>query len=205
MILKVCGMREAENIRAVEATKPDAMGFIFYPRSPRYVSEVPAYLPGAGIRRVGVFVNASIETIAEKVKDFGLHTLQLHGDESPEYCQQLRQHFPGLRLIKAFSISKLEDLQKLRGFGGKVDLFLFDTPFGGFGGSGVKFDWTILDNYRGPTPFLLSGGISMDDVQQLREYEHPLFIGVDLNSRFETAPAIKDPVSLEQFFKLLRP
>ena len=147
-------MRDAENIRKVEAQGIDLMGFIFWPKSSRYVSERPAYLP-TNCKRVGVFVDEDIETLKRIADDYALDFIQLHGHESADYCAQLK----GLKLIKAISVSGQDDIATYKTYEGHVDYFLFDTKCPSVGGSGRQFDWTVLSAYDGNTPFLLSGGI----------------------------------------------
>ena len=210
MMIKVCGMREAENIREVEALGIDLMGFIFWPKSSRYVNERPAYLP-TQCKRVGVFVNASIEEIMQKVQDYALDYIQLHGSESPEQISHLSPLTSHLSIIKAFNIATTEDLEATKPYEGLVDYFLFDTKGKSVGGNGEKFDWSVLSDYVGETPFLLSGGIGPDDAERVKSFltSHlsPLTskkcIGIDLNSRFETAPAIKDVAVLSRFLSQL--
>ena len=216
MIIKVCGMREAENIREVEqfsilhslqAKRASSsaqfsinwMGFIFWPKSSRYVSRKPDYLP-TNCKRVGVFVDEDIEKVKHIADDYALDYIQLHGHESPDYCVQLK----GMHLIKAFNIATKEDLEATKPYEGLVDYFLFDTKGKSVGGNGEKFDWTVLDAYQGDTPFLLSGGIGPDDAERVKTFHHPKCIGIDLNSRFETAPAIKDINKLKEFIKTVR-
>ena len=207
--IKVCGMRDAENIRALEEqAKPDLMGFICWEHSPRYVSEVPAYLPKCP--RVGVFVNPTINQILECSKAFGFSYIQLHGNELPDFCQKVRQQ-TGLKIIKAFSIKNPTDglesspLREglVESYEGLADLFLFDTKCKSMGGSGQQFDWDILHYYKGETPFLLSGGIGSEDVERLKHWHHPKCIGIDINSRFETAPGIKDVATVTKFINSL--
>lgn len=203
MLIKVCGMRDAENIRQVEALGIDWMGFIFYPRSPRFVGETLAGAPIVGavhespVRKVGVFVNASPEEIMEAAQKYKLDYLQLHGNESPDDCYALQKR--GFALIKAFSIASEEDLEKTKEYEGRVDYFLFDTKCEGYGGSGKQFDWSVLAAYKGSTPFLLSGGIRPDSLEALRHFHHPRLAGLDLNSGFETAPGMKDVAKLKGF------
>lgn len=209
MICKVCGMREPRNIRAIEALRPDWMGFILWAGSPRYVSAPPAYLPTSPVRRVGVFVNASHEEILRQVLAFRLDILQLHGSESPLYCRQLGRFLsdtglPPLKFVKVFNISCAFDLAAASDYYGTVDYFLFDTRSPMPGGSGHQFDWNILRAYNGPIPFLLSGGIGPDDLLRLREYHHPRCVGFDLNSRFEIEPGLKDPALLATFIHTLK-
>lgn len=194
-------MRDGENIRAVEALGVDWIGFIFYPPSKRYVDIVPSYLPKEA-KRVGVFVNESIDTIVDKATLFSLDIVQLHGDESPEMCQRLMDK--QIKVIKAFGVSTTFPSEKIAQYEGSCDYFLFDTQTSAHGGSGRKFDWNILQNYQGNTPFLLSGGIGPDDVSAIQEFTHPLCIGIDINSQFELSPANKEIQSIQQFLKSLK-
>ena len=198
MIIKVCGMREAENIREAESLGIDLMGFIFWPKSSRNVSERPAYLP-TRCKRVGVFVDASLEEIRQHVEEYQLDLIQLHGHESLAFAESLRP----LSLIKAFNIACAEDLRQTEAYEGVVDYFLFDTKGKVVGGNGVKFDWSVLSAYQGSTPFLLSGGIGPDDVEAVNGFRHPQCIGIDLNSRFEVEPALKVIPKLRQFINQL--
>ena len=199
---KVCGMRDAENIREVEALGIDLMGFIFWPKSGRYVSERPAYLP-TNCKRVGVFVDEDIETVKRIADDYALDYIQLHGHELADYCAQLR----GFKLIKAFNIATTEDFKQTEPYTGIVDYFLFDTKGKSVGGNGEKFDWSVLSAYDGNTPFLLSGGIGPDDAEVLTSHFSPLTskkcVGIDLNSRFEIAPGLKDINKLKDFLNAL--
>lgn len=198
MIVKVCGMHDAGNIRMAEKSGVDLMGFIFYPYSPRFVKEIPEYLPGC--RKVGVFVNESIPRIMEIARQMDLWAVQLHGDESPEVCRALKRE--GLRVIKAIGIGEgipgnLCDYEEW------CDMFLFDTVCKEYGGSGRRFDWDILKDYHGSTPFLLSGGIAPDSVQKLKNFSHPCCIGIDVNSAFEISAGVKDIQKLRKFIKEL--
>ena len=199
MIVKVCGMREAENIRAVEALGVNWMGFIFWENSSRFVCRLPAYLPEKA-KRVGVFVDAPLEVISQKAEDFGLDIVQLHGSELPAFIRDLRVMLGDQILImKAFNIATRDDLQLTSGYEGLVDYFLFDTKAQLVGGNGTKFDWSVLAHYEGTTPFLLSGGIGPDDANRVRAFSHPQLAGIDLNSRFEVAPAMKNVELIKQF------
>lgn len=200
LIIKVCGMREAENIRQIEALGIDWMGFIFWPKSSRYVSHRPAYLPSQ-CKRVGVFVDADIEDVKAKVKEYALDIIQLHGSESPSYIADLRAlcSDDAIVIIKALNIADTDDFETTKSYTGIVDYFLFDTKAKMVGGNGTKFDWSVLSAYSGDTPFLLSGGIGPDDAGQIRDFRHPQLAGIDLNSRFEQAPALKDINSLKKF------
>ena len=202
-------MRDADNIRELEQLSTaysnlgpqlsvDLMGFIFWPKSSRYVSRRPAYLP-TKCKRVGVFVDEDIETVRRIAADYALAYIQLHGHESPEYCTRLK----GLGLIKAFNIATADDFAQTKPYAGLVDYFLFDTKGKYVGGNGEKFDWSVLSAYDGDTPFLLSGGIGPDDAERIRAFRHPMLAGIDLNSRFETAPAMKDVTALRTFLNLV--
>lgn len=197
-ITKVCGMREAENIREVEALGIQLMGFIFWPKSSRYVSECPSYLPSK-CKRVGVFVNEDIEEVRHKAQEYALDFIQLHGSESPEYASQLREW----KVIKAFNIATADDFSQTQAYEGTVDFFLFDTKGKMVGGNGDKFDWSVLSAYKGKTPFLLSGGIGPDDAERVKAFHHPMCVGIDLNSRFEQSPGLKDVTILKEFIEKL--
>ena len=203
MIIKVCGMREPENIRAVEALGIDLMGFIFWPPSSRYVGEKPSYLP-RNCRRVGVFVDAALPDILAAVEDFRLDGVQLHGHETPEAIAALKAHIPGVRIVKSLAVAGPEDLEQAEAYADVCDAFLFDTKGKLPGGNGRQFDWSVLQRYRGRLPFLLSGGIGPDDAQRIRAFDVPGCIGIDLNSRFETAPGLKDVDALRTFIETVR-
>ena len=204
MIIKVCGMRDPDNIRAVEELLTEFstawMGFIFWPPSKRYVSERPTYLP-EHCQRVGVFVDEDIDQVQRTAADYALDFIQLHGHETPEYLRALRS-------VCGDSIATIADLAATKPYEGLADYFLFDAKTALPGGSGSQFDWSILDAYDGDTPFLLSGGIGPDDAEILQS---PLLrgeagggpltqcVGIDLNSRFELAPALKDVAALRRF------
>lgn len=194
-------MKEADNIREVENTGIDLMGFIFYPKSPRYLNSFPAYLPKQ-VKRVGVFVNEEMEKVRSYASAYSLDYIQLHGNESTAYCQSLREH--GLQIIKAFPISDVNDIDLTEEYENVCDLFLFDTKTIAYGGSGKQFNWDLLTAYQGETPFLLSGGIGLSSVQDLLDFQHPRLIGYDLNSCFESAPGRKDIRKLQKFIKEIR-
>jgi len=209
MKIKVCGLREPGNIREVIAIQGiDLIGMIFYSKSPRYVDlNIPPFDQAElkNIGKVGVFVNEQPEVIVDKCRTFSLEYIQLHGNETPGYLRDLKQILPPeTKFIKAFSIGSEFDLSLTSGFEGLCEYFLFDSPAKGFGGSGKSFDWEILSRYDGSTPFLLSGGIGPESIGSLRNFKHPLFAGVDLNSRFETAPAMKNAALLSEFVQHLK-
>lgn len=209
MIVKVCGMRDAQNIREVEALGIDMMGFIFWPRSSRYVGQTNlGYRPRC--KRVGIFVDEAVEQVCRMAADFALDYIQLHGHESPDYLRDLRAAWSASdcataapRLVKAFNISTTADLAQTADYSDLADLFLFDTKGKSVGGNGEKFDWSVLSAYDGGTPFLLSGGIDPQDASRINAFHHPRCIGIDLNSRFEIAPGLKDVVALRQFLEEL--
>ena len=199
MIIKVCGMRDPENIRAAEKLNIQWLGFIFWKKSSRYVSEHPSYLPTKQ-KRVGVFVDADIEEVMEKIKEYTLDIIQLHGKESPAYIRQLRSACDeGITIIKALNIATPEDIGQTSPYDGMVDYFLFDTKAKMVGGNGTQFDWSVLTFYKGNTPFILSGGIGSDDAKKVKNFRHPEFAGIDLNSRFEIAPGLKDIHLIKEF------
>ena len=203
-MIKVCGMRDAENIHEVEVLGIDMMGFIFWPKSKRYVSAKPKYMP-TSCKRVGVFVDEDVKTIRQIADDFALDIIQLHGSETPDFVRRLRSVCGGIvATIKAFNIATAEDLEQTKHYEGVVDYFLFDTKAHLPGGSGQQFDWSILGAYNGETPFLLSGGIGPDDAEAVRTFHHPRCIGIDLNSRFEKEPGLKNTDLLGKFIKKIR-
>ena len=285
-LIKVCGMRDAQNIREVATLGVNLIGLIFYPKSPRYVESIsldagiipdyssltPDPLPEGEGRNmldkqlkeeetkgetrnkqpvsaqlkstqskapfnkvttplslgegqgdeaveghggeaaipkfVGVFVNDMPQNIVTAVYNYHLSYVQLHGDESPVMIDNLRRTLvpdiaPQIKIIKAISVSSAEDLKRCEQYEGHVDLFLFDTKCKGYGGSGQKYDWSVLEAYTGQTPFLLSGGIGPDDIDRLRDFHHAQCVGIDLNSKFETAPGMKDAEMLKKFINSL--
>lgn len=200
MKVKVCGLREPENIAALAQLPLDWMGFIFYEASPRYAGGLlPAALcvVPSGIKRAGVFVNGSFDKILQIAKSYVLDTIQLHGKETPEMCKRLQSE--GLEVIKAFSIAGKRDMDIVRLYGECCDYYLFDTKTPLFGGSGISFDWSVLHVYDGNIPFLLSGGIGVEDIEKVASFEHHMMAGIDLNSRFELMPGLKDTEKIKRF------
>ena len=206
LVIKVCGMREAENIREVEALGINWLGLIFWPKSSRYVSERPDYLP-QHVKRVGVFVDENLDTVRKKADDYALDLIQLHGSESPDYIRTLKAPSSinplTSSIIKAFNIATAHDLEQTKDYEGIVDYFLFDTKGPSVGGNGVQFNWDVLKDYHGKTPFLLSGGIGPEDAERIHAFHHPQCIGIDLNSRFELSPGLKDITVLRKFLNEL--
>ncbi len=190
--LKVCGMRDTENIRKVAALHPDYMGFIFYPGSKRVVGqnfEIPEDLP-SGIRRVGVFVNEETLLMLNQAKKHSLDMIQLHGTETVQQCAELKTE--GLRVIKAFSIGGDFDFDVIRSYKNSVDYFLFDTKGPGYGGSGLTFDWKILEKYDQEVPFFLSGGLSPGNILEIEKLKGMNIHALDINSGVELQPGLKD-------------
>ena len=205
MQVKICGMREATNLRDIAGLGPDFVGFIFYPKSARFVAdtldaEALQALP-ATVRKVGVFVDADLPTVLATAARYGLDYAQLHGHETPAYCQAAQAQ--GLRLIKAFSIGESFDFSTLAAYAPYCEFFLFDTKGAQPGGNGTAFDWGVLADYQGPTPFLLSGGLGPGNVAELRQFRHPQLVGYDFNSHLETAPALKDVAATRQLLHSL--
>lgn len=199
-------MRDPENISGVAAALPDFLGFIFYPKSARFVGEDFSLeqlkaIPET-IQRVGVFVNELPAKVIEICKRLNFQVAQLHGSESPEYCRQIKAS--GLTVFKAFSVDDSFDFDQLSGYTEVCDYFLFDTKGHLPGGTGQKFNWTLLKKYNGSVPFFLSGGIGPDDLEAIRNFEHPRWRGLDVNSGFELSPALKDVDKVQQFIREIR-
>ena len=199
-------MRDPENISGIVAALPDFMGFIFYPKSKRFVgfepsTEILAVIPDS-VQKVGVFVDETPEKVMEIVAGWKLDVVQLHGNESPEYCQQIKNS--GMVVFKAFSVDEQFDFAAMKAYSGVCDYFLFDTKGQLPGGTGQKFNWELLENYRGDVPFFLSGGIGPDDLEVLRNFKHPRWHGIDINSGFEISPALKDVEKVSGFIEEIR-
>ncbi len=254
LIIKVCGMRDPQNIADLIQLPIDYIGFIFYEKSPRYVTSVPDFNAIDGvisnhpvntpmIKKVGVFVNADMGFVIEKIKQFDLDVVQLHGKETPQYLSELNTSLRGVarneakqkneelkaaysklntseltsknssfiinhsslvEVWKAFSVDETFDFETTKPYEHIADKFLFDTKTPQHGGSGQKFDWNILTHYAGETPFFLSGGISAADTEGVKKIAHPQLFGLDINSKFEIAPALKDIGLLKTFIDSVR-
>jgi phosphoribosylanthranilate isomerase len=204
MKIKVCGLKDPENIKALAALAPDLVGFICYERSLRFIDglspEAVTALPQPGLK-TAVFVNESAEKINLLIDKFGFDAIQLHGSESPEFCGQFKGR---VMVLKAFGLDDDFNFESLNAYQGIVDYFIFDTKTSAHGGSGKTFNWAVLERYELSTPFFLSGGLSLDNLAEVKQISHPAFYGVDLNSRFETAPGIKDIEKLKKAFELIR-
>lgn len=204
--LKVCGLRQAENILEVAGLEPDFLGFIFTPKSKRFVgeelsSELLRSLP-AGVRKVGVFVDQSVAEIMRQVRRYGLDLVQLHGAEPPAQCAALRANEVGV--IKAFAVGDAVDFAALESYVPFCDYFLFDAAGPQPGGNGTRFSWELLRRYKLPVPYLLAGGIEPGMAAELARLDLPGLYGLDVNSGFETAPALKDVALLRDFFAELK-
>lgn len=219
-------MRDSDNIQELVKLAPDFIGFIFYDKSKRFVTNFPEVNISSTIKKVGVFVNESITNIVDLIVKNKLDAVQLHGGESELYCEELRRSLSGvevneienksnqnmistslnhkIEIIKAFSVDENFDFLETKSFEQFCDLFIFDTKGKGYGGTGIKYDWRLLEKYRGKTPFLLSGGIRPTDVNSISDFQHPKCIGIDLNSGFEDAPGLKNTERLNNFMSFLR-
>ncbi len=210
MIVKVCGIREVENLKQLVKLPINWIGFIFYKPSDRFL-EAPGLdseamrifeISDFGMKKVGVFVNANREEIETKVNEYKLDIIQLHGDESPEFCQKLKAL--SFTIVKAFSLDENFDFNRLNPYKDHCDYFLFDTKGQLRGGNGQTFNWGIVNQYKLDVPFILSGGIGPDEITALRQFQHPQFAGVDLNSKFELRPGYKNAALLNSFVSSFR-
>jgi len=206
MKIKVCGMRNPSNIDDLVKLKPDYIGFIFYPKSKRFIGElipdeiqslIPVY-----IQKVGVFVDEPFDNMLEKFKSNKLDMIQLHGSELPGYCERLKKL--DIPVIKVFSVDVAFDFETVKSYDPFCDYYLFDTASELRGGSGLKFDWKKLDQYKDDKPFFLSGGIRPTDVEEIKQITHNELYAIDVNSGFEIEPAIKDIPKLKSFIEELR-
>jgi phosphoribosylanthranilate isomerase len=204
--VKVCGLSDPLNVKELAEAMPDFMGFIFYPGSPRYVGEEPDmalfHNVPPGIKRIGVFLNERNDKILELSMRTGLDMIQLHGNESPVSCLQLKSS--GLTIIKAFNIGEDFNFESLMQYVPVCDYFLFDSGSEKPGGSGRKFEWGKLEQYLIEKPFFLSGGIGPEDSGIIKSIVNKGLFAVDINSRFETAPGIKDVTKVNTFIKEIK-
>lgn len=194
MKLKICGMKYPDNILEVGSLLPDYMGFIFWEKSTRYFDGIIPELPKS-IKKVGVFVDASLEEILNTIKIHGLQTVQLHGHESVEFCESLKKSTGNLiEIIKVFSVLDTFDFRILIPFEDVCDFFLFDTKGKLPGGNGTAFDWTVLENYSSTKPFFLSGGIGIDELEHVKQVlkTNLSIYAIDINSKFELKPGLKN-------------
>jgi phosphoribosylanthranilate isomerase len=200
--IKICGLREPQNIKAIDQLNPDYLGFIFYPSSPRFININADQIPETQAKRVGVFVNETVETILAKATEFKLTAIQLHGFEKPEECLKLLNL--GFEVFKAFRIDECTQRFEIEPYKNVCTAYLFDTKTNIAGGSGVKFNWKKLDEIAPLGNFMLSGGIGPEDAELVFSLDYPTLIGVDLNSRFEIEPGMKDLKLLSNFINLIR-
>lgn len=194
LMLKVCGMRDAMNIREAAQLMPDFMGFIFYPASPRYVgqeniSDRLKSLPGK-IKKAGVFVDENPGSLVSIMNINDLDIVQLHGNESQGYCELLKKE--GLVIMKSIRVGKEFDFRDMAPFIGVADYFLFDTKGTTYGGTGVPFEWEVLNDYPYEVPFFLSGGVGIENIDGVKRLRSKQLMAIDVNSRIESAPGIKD-------------
>lgn len=197
--IKVCGLNRIEQISQLAALGVDYFGMIFYKKSPRFAGQTLDARSVKGLeapKKVGVFVNASPEEIQTHIDAYGLDMVQLHGDESPEFCASLARK---TKVMKAFRIQNAHDLEQVSAYAEHCTYFLFDTAGPLYGGNGVPFDWSLLDAYTGPVPFFLSGGIGPEDTARLATFSHPAWAGIDINSRFEIRPGEKNLEDIKRF------
>ncbi|WP_035673233.1 phosphoribosylanthranilate isomerase [Flavobacterium sp. 83] len=201
MKLKICGMKYPDNILEVGSLLPDYMGFIFWEKSARYFDGVIPELPKS-IKKVGVFVNETVEIILAKAQKYDLQAIQLHGQESVEFCQDLKNKIENSgEIIKVFSVDDSFNFEVLKPFETVCDYFLFDTKGKLPGGNGTTFDWKVLENYPSSKPFFLSGGIGLEEIDLTKEIlttNLPIH-ALDLNSKFEIEPGLKDKKILKKF------
>ncbi|MFD1016087.1 phosphoribosylanthranilate isomerase [Winogradskyella rapida] len=208
MKLKVCGMKYKENLEAVAQLQPDYLGFIFYKPSKRNFEGTIPHVP-ATIKKVGVFVNESIKTVSETVKRYDLQAVQLHGNESPEFCTALKTELQpslgntSIEIIKVFSIKDNFNFEVLAPFETVCDYFLFDTKGQLPGGNGYTFNWDVLNDYNSSKPYFLSGGIGINEVEKIKEFKDSsaskYCYALDVNSKFETEPGLKNIDELKMF------
>lgn len=200
--LKVCGMKK--NTAEIAGLRPDYLGFIFWEKSKRHFSGPMKPVPHT-VQKVGVFVDASIETVIQRIQDYDLLLVQLHGSESPEYCAELKQKAKHIQIIKAFSIKNDFDFEFLKPYESVSDFYLFDTKGELPGGNGYAFDWEVLKNYPSTKPYFLSGGIGLNELDSLKDFmkrpEAKYCHAIDVNSKFEIEPGLKDVEKVKEFIK----
>ncbi len=205
MKIKVCGLKHYQNVRSLSELDIDYVGFIFYKKSPRYFNDNLSFDEmrsiSKSVKKAGVFVDEKTYAIINAIAHYDLDIIQLHGNESPQICSELRVYSP---LIKAFGLSNEFDFETLREYENVVDYLLFDTSTENKGGSGKTFNWELLRKYNLKTPFFLSGGISNEHIQQIKAIDHSQLIGLDLNSKFESKPGMKDVEKVKEFIQQIK-
>ncbi len=201
MKIKVCGLKSFDNISNVILAGADYVGFIFHKESPRYFNSALSFeqMRAIKVKKVGVFVNENPYSVLDKVAHYDLDYVQLHGNESSDYCKELRSY---VKVIKAFGVDEQFDFNKLKQY--EVDYFLFDTLTTDYGGSGKTFNHRLLDQYELNTPFFLSGGLSLEHSEKIKQLKLKQLVGLDLNSKFESSPGIKEASKIKQFINQLK-
>jgi phosphoribosylanthranilate isomerase len=206
MKIKVCGMTDPDNVRDVIQAGPDILGFIFYPSSKRFVGFSPDPLIfnmiPKNIKKTGVFVNEPTVNILDIARRFGLDYIQLHGSEDTLACSEIRS--AGYKVIRAFGVGSTFDFNTVQPFMTSCNYFLFDTLSEKHGGSGAKFDWSVMDQYSFDKPFILSGGIGPSDESHILKLKHTSLYAIDINSRFEIEPGIKDAEKVKKFITTIK-
>jgi len=209
MRVKVCGMTQPAQVEALEKLGVAFSGFIFYQKSPRYVlrhmttQQIRAF---KNINKVGVFVNANADDVISMVDECRLHMVQLHGDETPKYCEKIADY---ISVVKVFRIGEQDNIEwKIRDYMDVCDMFLFDTAGSGYGGTGKKFDWNLLKDVYVGKPYFLSGGIDPDDASEIKKFSETkagkALFALDINSKFETSPGVKDISKIEKFLNVVK-
>lgn len=209
MRVKVCGMTVPAQVEALEKMGVAFAGFIFYPKSPRYVLRHMTTQQIKGIKninKVGVFVNANADDVISMVDECRLHMVQLHGDETPKYCEKIADY---ISVVKVFRMGEKDNIEwKIRDYMDVCDMFLFDTAGSGYGGTGKKFDWNLLKDVNVGKPYFLSGGIEPEDAAAIKQFSETTagkaLFALDINSKFETGPGMKDMKKIESFLKALK-
>ncbi len=195
--LKVCGMKDESNLSQLIKVEPNLIGLIFHEKSPRNITKQTSTAIPSHIGTVGVFVNETEGFVLDKIDEFNLKYIQLHGSESPHFCKNIKRL--NRKVIKAFNIHSDFDFSQLDAYTPYCDYFLFDAFGKNAGGNGITFDWSLLDKYEGKTPFFLSGGINSNMTNSLKEISHPMLKGIDINSKFEIEPGLKDIEKIKTF------
>ncbi len=202
MLVKVCGLNNRENIMAVSKLEVDLIGFIFYKGSPRYFNKALSFdevreIPKR-IKKVGVFVNETIYNVLNAIAHYDLDLVQLHGNENPEYCKELMQY---VKVIKTISVKDNTSLLEMKKYSQACNYLLFDTSSPTYGGTGQTFNWQLLKDKEIDTPFFISGGVSLDSIQEIKDLKFKNLIGIDVNSKFEIKPGQKDVNKIQQLLK----
>ena len=188
MKIKICGMKYSDNILEISELIPDYLGFIFYEKSSRFFDGELPEIP-KNIQKVGVFVNASLDKILSKIKQYDLQLIQLHGNETPEFCELLKHD--NIEIIKVFSVDDHFNFEIIQAYENVCDYFLFDTKGKSPGGNGTVFNWKLLKNYSSKKPLFLSGGIGLEEIGKIKELNLPIY-AIDVNSKFEIKPGLKN-------------